>query len=270
MSGPIVPKSGKAKSCHVHIGRAAGVAMRIIFSRKGFDSTAGGGASPIVDNRPVSLPIPDSKGLSNTTYDDLGLGEYAARASRGKLGPADYCHHDPMFLDNGTAILGQVGSSQSHLANQRVRAGDVFLFFGLFDGKEMGRHHRIFGYLLIEEIVPLAGADERVRQMFLDLNHPHAIGMHGKNDTLYLGEGRKASRATDRLRLTAEGEVAAMWARPPWLRRGEITYFPDRDENWPEGRLYRVGNGQEFVADIGQRKAPREWLAEIIAEIRRD
>ncbi|MEG3597355.1 MAG: hypothetical protein VX357_03850, partial [Pseudomonadota bacterium] len=55
--------------------------MRIIFSRKGFDSASGGGPSPIVEGRPVSLPIPAGK-ASHTTFGDLGLGELAARASR--------------------------------------------------------------------------------------------------------------------------------------------------------------------------------------------
>lgn len=33
-------------------------AMRVIFSRKGFDSAAGGCPSPIVEGKPISLPIP--------------------------------------------------------------------------------------------------------------------------------------------------------------------------------------------------------------------
>lgn len=244
--------------------------MRIIFSRKGFDSVAGGGPSPIIEGRPVTLPIPDTKGLSRTTYGDLGLGEHAARASRDKLGADDFCHHDPMFLDNGTAILGQVGAAQGHLAKQGVTPGDIFLFFGLFEDERQFRHHRIFGYLRIEQIVPLAGADERIRQTFLELGHPHAIGMHGANDTLYLGEGRTASLATDQLQLTVPGEAVSMWRRPAWLRRGEISYFPDRDVNWPApDRMYRIGNGQEFVAEIGNRQAPREWLADILSEINR-
>ena len=48
--------------------------MRIVFSRKGFDSAAGGGPSPIVGGRPLSLPIP-AGAASRTSYDALGLGE---------------------------------------------------------------------------------------------------------------------------------------------------------------------------------------------------
>ena len=244
--------------------------MRIIFSRKGFDSVAGGGASPIIAGRPVSLPIPDTKGISRTTYGDLELGAHAEKASRAKLGAADLCHHDPMFMPDDTAILGQCGSAQGHLAKQGVQAGDVFLFFGLFEGDGQPRHHRIFGYLRIEEIVPLADAPEETRARFLAVNHPHALGMHAGNDTLYVGAGGTARHASSMLRLTAEEGPVGLWQRPRWLRRGEITYFADKDANWPApDRMYRVGNGQEFVADIGRRQAPREWLKTILAEINR-
>jgi Nucleotide modification associated domain 3 len=32
--------------------------MKVVFSRKGFNSSAGGAPSPIIDGRPISLPIP--------------------------------------------------------------------------------------------------------------------------------------------------------------------------------------------------------------------
>ena len=52
--------------------------MKLIFSRKGLDSEAGGAPSPIVDGRPVSLPIPYDRNAA-TTYDDLGLGDLVVR-----------------------------------------------------------------------------------------------------------------------------------------------------------------------------------------------
>ena len=48
--------------------------MRIILSRKGFDSTAGGCPSPIFpDGRMLSLPIPDKR--SPIAYQDLSFGD---------------------------------------------------------------------------------------------------------------------------------------------------------------------------------------------------
>jgi hypothetical protein len=238
--------------------------MRIVFSRKGFDSSAGGGPSPIVDGRPVSLPIP-AGAASLTTYGDLGLGEHAARASRGRLGAADLCHHDPMFLANGTCLFGQCGAAQTHLERQGVGLGDVFLFFGLFAEPGGEPHHRIFGYLSVEEIVPLA---EGVRAEFVEHGHPHALAMHARNDCIWRGEGSVAARASEALRLTAAGGRPSLWRRPDWLKRGGLSYH-DRADRWLRGgKLRAVSRGQEFVADVGRRAAPREWLENVIDEIR--
>ena len=239
--------------------------MRIVFSRKGFDSAAGGGPSPIVDGVPVSLPIPCTKGISRTTYGELGLGEHAAASSRGKLGADSACHHDPMFTDGGECLFGQCGAAQTHLANNGVGPGDVFVFFGLFRDEATGEpHHRIFGYQRIAEIVELsAGAPEEL----VAVRHPHALGLHHGNDVIYRGPGRTARRASVALRLTVEGGPPTLWHRPNWLRRGGLTYH-DRADRWLRGgRLRTVARGQEFVANVGRRKAPREWLERLIAEI---
>lgn len=241
--------------------------MRIIFSRKGFDSSAGGGASPIVDGVPVSLPIP-SGGHSRTTYGDLGLGELASAASRGKVGPDDFCHHDPMFCPDGTSVFGQCGAAQTHLANQGVGVGDVFLFFGLYREETSGEpHHRIFGFLKVAEMVDLATCSAAQLAEFTALGHPHALGMHARNDVIYRGPGRTASAAPQSLRLTVPEGPPSLWHRPAWLRHGGLSYH-DRADRWlPGGRLKSVARGQEFVADIGKRQPPREWLAGILAQL---
>jgi len=239
--------------------------MRIIFSRKGFDSATGGGPSPIIAGRPVSLPIP-AGAASRTTYGALGLGEHAAAASRGRLGPGDLCHHDPMFVEGGTCLFGQCGAAQTHLERQGVTRGDVFLFFGLFRDQAGGEpHHRIFGYLEVDEIAPLA---DGAPQELVELGHPHALAMHHRNDCVYRGPGQVAARASEALRLSVPGGPVTLWRRPGWLRRGGLSYH-DKPERWlPGGRLRSVARGQEFVADIGRRQPPREWLAGILDEIR--
>ena len=238
--------------------------MRIIFSRKGFDSASGGGPSPIVESRPVSLPIPAGT-ASRTTYGDLRLGEHAARASRGRVDAGTLCHHDPMFLADGTCLFGQCGAAQTHLANRGVGLGDVFLFFGLFREKDGDLHHRIFGYLEVAEINHLAqGAPDYL----LERGHPHALALHARNDVIYAGPGVEARHASDALRLTVPGGPPSLWQRPAWLKRGGLSYH-DRADRWLRGgRLKSVARGQEFVADIGRRTAPREWLARVLEEIR--
>lgn len=242
--------------------------MKIVFSRKGFDTQNGFGPSPIVDGRPVSLPIPDTKGLSRTTYAQLGLGDHAVQASGGKIRGDALCHHDPMFTPDGRCYFGQCQSAQGHLANEGIGPGDVFLFFGLFARPDGERHHRLFGYLEVEQVVPIAGAARETLAPFDALDHPHAIGMHGTNDHIYAGPGGLAQTATDDLRLTVPGGPLTLWKRPHWLERGGLTYFGTSDRNWPDGCITRTGPGQEFVADIGHRKAPREWLAGILAAMK--
>ncbi|MBX7483411.1 hypothetical protein [Qipengyuania qiaonensis] len=238
--------------------------MRIVFSRKGFDSAAGGGPSPIVDGRPVSLPIP-AGAASRTTYRDLGLAEQAERASRGKVGADDLCHHDPMFLDNGICLFGQCGAAQTHLANRGVGVGDIFLFFGLFREKGGDPHHRIFGFLEVERIIDLA---DGVPGDLVRRGHPHALALHASNNVVYAGPGLQAARASDALRLTVSGGPVSLWNRPAWLKAGGLSYH-DRADRWLRGgRLRSVARGQEFVADVGRRKAPREWLARVLSEIR--
>ena len=243
--------------------------MRIILSRKGFDSAAGGGPSPIIDGRPVSLPIPDSKGLARTTYGELGLGELVRAATKGRIGPHDLAHDDPMFLDDGSCVFGQCGGAQTHLARNGVQAGDVFLFFGWFRDAGGWDHHRIFGYLEVEEIVTLDGAREATLRRFEHIRHPHAFGFHHTNrsDTLYIGRGRTASRACETLLLTRNGATRTHWDVPDWLEEVGLTYHRST-ERWPApGHLISVSQGQEFVADIGERDDARRWLANILRAI---
>ena len=241
--------------------------MRLVFSRKGFDSAAGGFPSPVVDGVPVSLPIPAVE-RSLVSYADLGLGELVNSVTGGRLTGADLCHCDPLFED-GRCAFGQAGAAQGHLANNGVSEGDVFLFFGLFSRLDGGdRHHRIFGYLRVEErrllgSDPLAGqqpAGFRVR-------HPHTIGRWDRNNCLYLGPGRKAVRASDTLRLSRPGGRVSRWRVPAWLRPAGLTYHRRPDRWQGEDTLYTVGRGQEFVADIcGNDKAMR-WVEHVIDAI---
>jgi hypothetical protein len=164
--------------------------MKIILSRKGFDSTSGGAPSPIIDGVPYSLPIPTGKYPSETTYRALGLGNILLKVkSRWKVD--DVCHEDPMFWDDRCAF-GQTSTAQSHLAKQEVGVGDVFLFFGLFaDLGSNDLHHRIFGYLKVDDIRK-AGCHPKGDEAGHTLRkHPHAIGRWDARNTIYLGRGRR-------------------------------------------------------------------------------
>ena len=119
--------------------------MKIILSRKGFDSEYGGAASPIFpDGSMVTLPVPSNeKGCIR--YDKLNsphgtLGSIVADLTKGSHSARDTAHIDPdlrlQTLDgraNGwRPIFGQASAAQSHLASNGVGPGDLFLFFGWF------------------------------------------------------------------------------------------------------------------------------------------
>lgn len=155
--------------------------MKVIISRKGFDSSAGKMASPILpDGRIISLPIPTSH--DKTTWADievsngLDLAELVSHL-RGQKADAENLntiHMDPDLnrrkssrLEGWRPALGQVNGSQTHLENHEIQVGDVFLFFGWFREVELigGRWcykkhapniHLLFGWLEIGSIHHLA------------------------------------------------------------------------------------------------------------------
>jgi len=117
--------------------------MRIILSRKGFDSANGGGPSPIFpDGEMVSLPIPSRLApisYSRVTTRRMSLGDLVPALTNGRIGAADGAHVDPDLYAESLArapgwrpAFGQVASAQAHLADQGVGPGDLFLFFGWF------------------------------------------------------------------------------------------------------------------------------------------
>ncbi len=242
--------------------------MKIVFSRKGFDSTYGGAPSPIIAGKPVSLPIPAAR-TETTTYAALGLGEQVTAASRGRMTAHHACHDDPMFAD-GLCWLGQNGAAQGHLRRQEVGEGDVFLFFGLFADPDTGaRHHRLFGCMTIA----CTGSPEAVtahsRWNAPPRAHPHLSGDWGAGNTIWHGSGYTAQNAGDRLRLTCAGGPLNLWNVPGWLRDRGLTYH-GKPQRWPSpGLLNSAKRGQEFVCDIADAKEPRRWLDSILAEMSR-
>jgi hypothetical protein len=203
-----------------------------------------------------------------STYELTGLGDVVARTTKGRLRREDLCHEDPMFYE-GRCAFGQTGAAQSHLSKQGLGVGDVFLFFGLFadqDGRD--RHHRIFGFLQVEEIVAL-GKSPRGDEgpPGFPRRHPHTIGEWNENNTLYLGRGAKAKKAHQSLRLSKKEGPTSRWVVPPWMRTIGLTYHRNPTRWISEKELQLVGRGQEFVADIGNLVEATAWVAAIIDAI---
>ena len=198
--------------------------MKIILSRKGFDSTNGGVASPIFeDGSAVSLPIPAGR-RSPTRFDALSapgtpyhenLGTLVAALTRGKVHEDCRCHLDPdLDVKMGPAVtgwqaaFGQVAAAQQHLDHEQIGKGDLFLFFGWFrqaeqTGERWRYHlearpvHRLFGWLQVGEIVRVgedtASARERPPRT---RTAPAPMGTLAGNEHRVQG-GRDARRTGD-------------------------------------------------------------------------
>lgn len=187
-------------------------AMKIILSRKGFDSGSGGTPSPIFpDGQMLSLPIPDKQ--SRIRYQDIrwqeyDLGTIVSDLTGGRIPPSYFAHLDPDLnresLPRHTEwrpLFGQTGAAQGHLGKNSVQAGDLFLFFGLFrnvieagetlqwDRRSRPRHV-LWGWLQIEKVVDLSSCDRS--EYDWAAYHPHFHWNSDKNNTLYVAQRRLA------------------------------------------------------------------------------
>lgn len=122
--------------------------MKIILSRKGFDSGYGGCASPIFpDGSMASFPIPypgATHKMKEVFCGTHNLGDVARDLSRrrqpaNQIGPNSDIHLDPDLNrieknrhPNWRPAFGQDAAAQTHLSNQSVGVGDIFLYFGWF------------------------------------------------------------------------------------------------------------------------------------------
>lgn len=241
--------------------------MKIILSRKGFDSQYGGTASPIMpDGSLVSLPVP-STANGSIRYDKLNapsgtLGSLVADLTRGSHSARDTAHLDPdlraqTLKDRAKGwrpIFGQAGIAQSHLAGTGVAPGDLFLFFGWFrriehiDGcyrfvPDAPNLHVIFGWLQIDEFFP-ARPSTRADAPAWAQYHTHFKNTWRSN-TVYLARSKlKLSRLRrsfpgggvfpkfeNELCLTAPGQSRSVWQLPrcfaPTRDRSIFSYHHD-------------------------------------------
>ncbi|ODS35342.1 hypothetical protein BEH94_04025 [Candidatus Altiarchaeales archaeon WOR_SM1_SCG] len=175
--------------------------MKIILSRKGFDSAYGGYPSPILpNNKMISLPIPCERDF--TKYSDLKIDDetyyYLMKQLKSKiryqkklreLTKNTKCHLDPDICkeviercENWKPCFGQINGAQTHLRNEGVKEDDLFLFFGWFKrtkfengSLKFDEHepdlHIIFGYLQIGEKKQVNNGTKIPDWM---QNHPHA------------------------------------------------------------------------------------------------
>jgi hypothetical protein len=186
--------------------------MKLILSRKGYDSSSGRWPSPVLpDQSLLSLPIPQDKPGSGTPYASIrspaGRSVAAIMAELQVPVPPDGAHLDPDLAaaalprDHGWRLLfGQDSAAERHLENQHVGPGDLFLFFGLFrqtcnhDGQlrwkaRAPRIHALFGYLEISEVRHINSAEDAA-DLSWAAGHPHVKVWQRPGNTLYIAGAR--------------------------------------------------------------------------------
>jgi len=239
--------------------------VKIVISRKGVDSSAGGFASPVfADNRMLSIPIPDERSSVRyrdiQTDDEFSVAKLVKDLSRGKLTAARRAHVDPdlspvaMPRTRGwQPLFGQCGAAQSHLQSHRVGAGDVFLFFGWFRRVESYRRrwryvpgakdkHVLYGWMQIESVEPVEALMQSKKLSWAHY-HPHCHGKFQGSNRIYLA-ARKLSftdknisgagvfdRYREELCLTEAGRSRSHWRLPLWMhpegRNSTLSYHSD-------------------------------------------
>lgn len=274
---------------------------KIILSRKGFDSSCGGYPSPILpDSTMISLSIPASENENvSLTYGDLKCDDLAYLDLMHQLGMKKYTentkvHLDPdinfsvMHRDNKDwqAIFGQCDSSASHLDNQKVDKGDIFLFFGLFKkaiktdngykfAPNESEKHILWGYMEIDEIIKIK---EGINYPECYLKHPHFEERNKTNNTAYIATdklsfnpniaGAGVFKFNENLVLSCDPKYRTIWKLPRFFHPDfgtQITY------NLNPGRwtlkddcciLKCADRGQEFV--ISESFDVENWAKDVI------
>ncbi|WP_419903839.1 hypothetical protein [Kiloniella sp.] len=280
--------------------------MRIILSRKGFDSQYGGGPSPILpDGKIYSLPIPHPEGPYSFRELNSPLGNLGSLLTQLKpkfAKPDDNVHLDPDLHPSSLLrhkdwrpCFGQYGAAQQHLSNQGVGPGDLFLFFGWFRRVDENFRplpkqpdlHIIFGWLQVDQVISIGQEIEKsgtANPAFND--HPHLKAAFGSNNTLYLarekfklqsheteipGGGIFNSLRSDRV-LTAQDTTRSVWQLPKWFAHPfpALSYHLNTNKWTKSGtgwRLKSAPKGQEFVIDTkGRTRQANKWLQKIFQD----
>jgi hypothetical protein len=244
--------------------------MKIVMSRKGFDSGTSGKASPILANgRLVSIPIPSSGdpiSYERVTVNGTPLGGLVEDLTRGRIARTQTCHLDP-DLDPGSLprtlgwrpAFGQIDAAQGHLSEQGIDAGDLFIFFGWFREAEQvdGRWrylrgsqdlHVIYGWLHVGEVVALASEDRAAARWAPFADHPHLHDRNRLSNTLYVasdfldlpgvarrpGGGLFREISESRILTDRSQTNRSTWELPGWFHpsNGTILSYNENPGRW--------------------------------------
>jgi hypothetical protein len=270
--------------------------VRLILSRKGFDSspTFGGCPSPILpDGQMLSLPIPHDDGrirYSGLRPRALDVGQIVSDLTNRRLSASRSAHLDPDLEGSSRSrpagwlpAFGQDSIAQRHLVREGVGIDDLFLFFGWFKQVALahGRYrylanapdlHVVFGWLRVGEVLRL-GPDPIPAWLH---DHPHAVQDCAPHNTVYVARGSSGAGVfsvfDSRLRLTEpESLRRSVWSLPSDFLPGSrpaLTYHksPSRWTRTEDGcRLQSVAKGQEFVLNLAEYDGVHRWAEAMVS-----
>lgn len=267
--------------------------MKVILSRKGFDSSNGGIVSPIFENgEMISFPIPsrDKDTFGSLQYAGVS---YTKILSDLRYKGNQYCHIDPDLdqnrrfdkIDGWKPAFGQIDSSATYLKNIGVKEGDLFLFFGNFhcvkNDSGVYRYVRgtgdfykdndlqvIWGYLQVGEIVDNPKEQEKLWW------HPHACEERRNNKTNVI------FKAMDKLTfdksmagagllsfdvkrvLTLENSNKATWKMNSVYDTKHILCNRSNSASNPERGIYYAGIWQEL--GLVESETCSQWATSIV------
>ena len=266
-----------------------------------------------------SLPIPsgDEETFKDLQHGDVDIETVVSGITNGRTSGRNRVHLDPDLnfkayryrkdranWQQWRGMLGQAGIAQSHLNNQGVGNGDIFLFFGLYRRVEETAQgwrfvraapelHVLWGWLQIDQKYPVANIGPN--DLAWARHHPHIFSKYGDaKNTVYaasmkldLGgaDDRRKSvgwgvfpRFDQRLVLTnPDGAGVSDWRLPRWFypddNKPPLTYHPDR-KRWRHDTNYAylqsVGRGQEFVLDLAYYPKAMDWLSDLVSNLSSD
>ena len=266
--------------------------MKIVLSRKGFDSASGGCPSFIIGNKLVSLRIADEHTklkYSSVEIYNYNLGKLFEKSGiKPKLNGKEIstCHLDP---DIEKGLFGQCSAAAQHLMNNNVEVGDLLLFFGWFRDFDIKNYkfskldiagkHCIYAYFKIGRILDLNKSAEKQEALKLSATHPHIAydsNEYNKTNLLYVAapilttnskiRGCGRLKYSEQTTLTKPNENKSIWQLPKCFLNTNMTYHTNKNR-WSElnnnfCQLKSACRGQEFI--INENKDIEKWAIELI------
>lgn len=198
----------------------------------------------------LSMPIPISPGEKGVSLNQINWGEhFYAEVIQGlypNLKGDELFHFDPEINraakesrhEKWMPAFGQAGAAQTHLENENIEIGDIFLFFGSFihtyensQGKltweKEHEFHAVFGYLEIGEIISAEKIQADYKADIYE-RHPHFENrnIYNAHNTLYIASenlsdtalpGAGTFKFRNELRLTKKGYKKSQWTLPAYF-----------------------------------------------------